>query len=57
MDRNHPVIYLYGDGSNSRGDGSKVRIAFGRERKDQSRGEDVDWICGNVCGSVVGVSL
>jgi len=49
MDRNYPTLYLYGDGNTSNGDASKVRIAYGRERKEQSRGEDVDWICANVC--------
>ncbi|KAK5198732.1 hypothetical protein LTR92_001203 [Exophiala xenobiotica] len=45
MDRNYPVLYLYGDNNDSNGDACKVRIAFGRERKDQSRSEDTDWIC------------
>ena len=49
MDRNFPVLYLYGDGSKPNGDASKVRIAYGRERKDQTRGEDADWICANAC--------
>lgn len=49
MDRNYPVLYLYGNGNNSNGDGSKVRIAFGRERKEPNRGDDADWLCGNVC--------
>ncbi|KAK5236340.1 hypothetical protein LTR47_002291 [Exophiala xenobiotica] len=45
MDRNYPVLYLYGDNNDSNGDACKVRIAFGRERKDQTRSEDTDWIC------------
>lgn len=50
MDRNYPVIYLYGDGNkSSNGDASKVRIAFGRERKEQSRNDDGDWACPVVC--------
>jgi hypothetical protein len=49
MDRNYPVLYLYGDNNDSNGDACKVRIAFGRERKDQSRSEDTDWICPSVC--------
>lgn len=48
MDRNYPVLYLYGDSSKSNGDASKVRIAFGRERKEQSRNDDADWICSMV---------
>ncbi len=49
MDRNYPTLYLYGDSNKHNEDASKVRIAYGRERKDQIRGDDVDWICGNVC--------
>ena len=49
MERNFPTLYLYGDSSKSDRDASKVRIAFGRERKDLSRGDDADWICANVC--------
>ena len=49
MERSYPTIYLYGDGDKSNGDASKVRIAFGRERKEPTRGEDADWICANVC--------
>ncbi|KIW73176.1 hypothetical protein, variant [Phialophora macrospora] len=47
MDRNYPTLYLYGDDSQSNGDASKVRIAFGRERKDPIRSDDADWICAN----------
>ncbi|EXJ70183.1 uncharacterized protein A1O5_06251 [Cladophialophora psammophila CBS 110553] len=45
MDRNYPIIYLYGDGNKSNGDASKVRITFSRERKDPRRSDDPDWIC------------
>ncbi|EXJ92496.1 hypothetical protein A1O3_01048 [Capronia epimyces CBS 606.96] len=45
MDRNYPVLYIYGDNDNSNGTASKVRIAFGRERKDPIRSDDADWIC------------
>ncbi len=45
MDRNYPVLYLYGDSNKSNGDASKVRIAFGRERKEQGRSDEVDWTC------------
>jgi len=48
MDRNYPVLYLYGDSSQSKGnpDEAKVRIAYGRERKDANRSsDDRDWIC------------
>ncbi|EXJ85572.1 hypothetical protein A1O1_05937 [Capronia coronata CBS 617.96] len=48
MDRNYPFLYLYGDNDKSNGDSSKVRIAFGRERKEPVRSEDADWIC-TVC--------
>jgi hypothetical protein len=47
MDRNYPTLYLYGDGS-SKSDASKVRIAYGRERKEATKGDDGDWICANV---------
>jgi hypothetical protein len=49
MDKNYPMLYLYGDNSKSNGDASRVRIAFGRERKDTTRIEDGDWTCANVC--------
>lgn len=48
MDKNHPMIYLYGDSNKSNGDASRVRIAFGRERKDAGRNDDADWICPGV---------
>lgn len=45
MDANYPTIYLYGSGDSAqKSDDAKVRIAFGRERKD-ARVEDSDWIC------------
>lgn len=48
MERNYPMIYLYGNGS-SDGDeqAAKVRIAFSRERDDRGRSEKADgeWIC------------
>ncbi|KAJ9630232.1 hypothetical protein H2204_008593 [Knufia peltigerae] len=47
MDRNYPVLYLYGNDELSTGDASKVRITFGRERKEAHRTEDADWICPN----------
>jgi len=46
MDRNYPILYLYGDGSKSNGDASKVHIAFGREKREATnRSDDEDWIC------------
>ena len=48
MERNSPMIYLYGpsstDGDN---EAAKVRIAFSRERDDRNRGEKAEgeWIC------------
>ncbi|OAP57490.1 hypothetical protein AYL99_08228 [Fonsecaea erecta] len=47
MDRNYPVLYLYGDSDKSNGGSSKVRITFSRERKDPRRNDDPDWICDN----------
>lgn len=48
MDKNHPMVYLYGDNNKSNGDASRVRIAFGRERKEAGRNDDADWICPSV---------
>lgn len=53
MDRHYPTLYLYGDDSNTNGKASKVRIAFSRERKDQNRVEDADWICAFVWNPLV----
>ena len=48
MERNYPMIYLYGNGA-SDGDeqAAKVRIAFSREREDRGRGDKADgeWTC------------
>ena len=53
MERNYPMIYLYGNGS-SDGDeqaAAQVRIAFSRERDDRGRSEKADgeWTCKIVC--------
>ncbi|KAH0844176.1 hypothetical protein AYO21_11532 [Fonsecaea monophora] len=45
MDRNYPILYLYGDNNKSNGSAAKVRITFSRERKDPRRTEEPDWIC------------
>lgn len=48
VERNHPMIYLYGNGSTDGDDSAaKVRIAFSRERDDRSRGEKTEgeWVC------------
>jgi hypothetical protein len=49
MDRNYPSIYLYGDSSKTSGKpgDAKVRISFGKERRD-NRSDEVDWICPTV---------
>ncbi|KAL6240765.1 hypothetical protein RBB50_012329 [Rhinocladiella similis] len=47
MDRYYPIIYIYGDVEKTNGDASKVRITFGRERKETHRAEDSDWTCSN----------
>lgn len=46
MEKNFPMIYIYGDSSkgNTSGD-AKVRIAFGRERKEMDRSQETDWVC------------
>lgn len=49
MDANYPMIYLYGSSDHAlSSEEAKVRIAFGRERKD-ARADDGDWICKIVC--------
>ena len=50
MDRNYPNLYLYGDSSkaSSDPDEAKVRISYGRERRD-NRNDEADWICSSVC--------
>ena len=50
MDRNYPSLYLYGDSSKAAGDPdeAKVRISYGRERRD-NRSDEADWICPSVC--------
>ena len=47
MDLFYPALYIYGDRSKSNNttDEAKVRIAYGRERKEASRGDEADWIC------------
>ena len=49
MDRNYPMLYLYGDGRKATGDPdeAKVRLSYGKERKDP-RSDDADWICSSV---------
>ena len=49
MDRNYPILYLYGDSSKANGDPNepKVRISFGRERKE-NRSDEADWNCSSV---------
>lgn len=48
VERNFPMIYLYGSGSaDGDNEAAKVRIAFSRERDDRGRGEKADgeWTC------------
>lgn len=48
VERNYPMIYLYGNGSSDNDDqAAKVRIAYSRERDDRSRGEKAEgeWAC------------
>ncbi|KAJ4511737.1 hypothetical protein HRR83_004224 [Exophiala dermatitidis] len=44
MDKHYPFLYLYGDYDKSPGV-CKVRLAFGRERKEVPRPDEDDWIC------------
>lgn len=48
VERNYPMIYLYGNGSSDNDDqAAKVRIAYSRERDDRGRGEKAEgeWTC------------
>lgn len=48
VERNYPMIYLYGNSSTDSDDqAAKVRIAFSRERDDRNRGEKAEgeWTC------------
>lgn len=58
METNHPTIYIYGD--SSKGNTSvdaKVRLAYGRERKDADRAQDTDWVCKVVSEDLMPSSL
>ncbi len=50
VDRNFPSVYLYGNNSSDGDDqGTKVRVAFSRQRDDRERPrEDAEWKCGKV---------
>jgi hypothetical protein len=47
MDRNHPLLYLYGDSSSAGSEeAAKVRIAYTREKHDHSNEKvEGEWIC------------
>jgi hypothetical protein len=45
MERNYPVLYLYGKGEEGGADAAKIRIAFSRERKGLQERDEPDWIC------------
>ena len=49
MDRNYPILYLYGDTSKASDDPDepKVRITYGRERRE-NKTDDSDWLCSSV---------
>lgn len=56
VERNYPMIYLYGNGSTDSDDQvAKVRIAFSRERDDRARGEKAEgeWTCKILSLSVI----
>ena len=51
MERNHPLLYLYGNPNVNREEPAKVRIVYSRERNEPGNdGADGEWIC-----KVVGV--
>ena len=45
MERNYPLLYLYGKGEEGGADAVKIRIAFSRERKGPQERDEPDWIC------------
>ncbi|KAJ5780397.1 hypothetical protein N7457_005557 [Penicillium paradoxum] len=46
VERNHPFIYLYGPSAGNTDRGTKVRIAYSREREDRARAKGAgDWNC------------
>lgn len=46
MEKNYPMIYIYGDSAKGNtSEDAKVRLAFGRERKEPDRGQEADWVC------------
>ncbi|KAG2024685.1 hypothetical protein GB937_003382 [Aspergillus fischeri] len=46
MDRNFPSIYLHGPNAGNNDKGTKVRIAYSREREDRTRARaEGDWTC------------
>ena len=47
MDKHYPFIYIYGSSSSTteNSDGCKVHVAFGREKRENDRNDDPDWIC------------
>jgi hypothetical protein len=47
MERNHPLLYLYGDSSSTGSDeAAKVRIAYTREKHDHGNEKaEGEWIC------------
>lgn len=50
MEANYPTIYIYGDSARGNtSDVAKVRIAYGRERKDADKPQESDWTC-KICG-------
>lgn len=50
MAKNYPMIYIYGDSAKGNtSEDAKVRLAFGRERKELDRGQEADWVCKMVC--------
>ncbi|KAJ8189861.1 hypothetical protein LV163_002148 [Aspergillus fumigatus] len=46
MDRNFPSIYLHGPNAGNNDKGTKVRVAYSREREDRTRARaEGDWTC------------
>jgi hypothetical protein len=46
MERNNPLLYLYGNPNLNRDEPAKVRIVYSREKNDTNNdGAEGDWIC------------
>jgi hypothetical protein len=58
MERHSPSIYLHGPNAGKNDKGTKVRVAYSREREDRTRAKaDGDWTCKMVSWSGCGMCI